>query len=239
MRLKEFTAPSDKFLGRHIIFHKELNPLLFENDRLKSQIRDGLLKIAEHFTDYLATSLAIKDITISGSNAAYTYTPYSDIDLHIIIDIPEDQQVKDLLDAKKTVYNAQHDIKVKGIDVELYAQDSKEIHRSQGIYSVLHNRWISEPKKEQPSINSEDVRTKYKNYRDKIQAVVKTEDEKIANDAWDSIKNMRRASLAKNGEFAVENLVFKMLRNQGWLNRLKDHINDLENKKLSVEEKNL
>ena len=145
MILYELTGtPADEYsLSNAVVFHKNLNPLLFKNGEMKADIRSGLLKIAKHFEEFIGIKLKIVDITISGSNAAYSYTPRSDIDLHIVVEVPEGQEYKELLDAKKNQYNAQHDIKVKGIDVELYAQDSKQEHHSIGIYSLLNNSWVS------------------------------------------------------------------------------------------------
>ena len=36
----------------------------------------------------------------------------------------------------------------------------------------------------------------------------------------DKIRNMRRAGLDRNGEFSVENLSFKILRNMGYISKL-------------------
>ena len=50
----------------------------------------------------------------------------------------------------------------------------------------------------------------------------------------DKIRNMRLAGLERSGEFSVENLSFKLLRRNGYLNKLydigrKEVIYDLEN----------
>ena len=79
---------------------------------------------------------------------------YSDLDLHLVVQVPDTVEYKELLDAKKNVYNARHDIKVKGIDVELYAQDVDQEHHSLGIYSVLKNTWVSRPERRDVEIDS-------------------------------------------------------------------------------------
>jgi predicted nucleotidyltransferase len=120
MRINEFTkTPSVDFdLGNAVEFHDQLNPKLFDGEQMRPDIRQGLLKIAEHFKEFIGVELDVVDVTVSGSNAAYSYTDYSDIDLHIVVQVPNDPEYKQLLDAKKNDYNARHDIKVKGIDVE-------------------------------------------------------------------------------------------------------------------------
>ena len=240
MLIKEFTVeePSSDFsVSTAVVFHDELNPKLFENSRLRPEVREGLLRIAKHFEEFIGVELDIVDITVSGSNAAFSYTEYSDIDLHLVVQVPNEPEYKELLDAKKNVYNAKHDIKVRGIDVELYAQDVEQEHHSLGIYSVLKNTWVSRPERISVKIDSGDVKDKYKNYKDRIEVVLKDSELDVAKAAWDDLKRMRKAGLEKNGEFSTENIVYKMLRNQGWIERLQDHINDLQDQQLSIEQR--
>lgn len=220
--------------SENIEFHNSLNPLLFDNNQLKPNIRRALLAIAKDFEDYIGLDLNIDDITISGSNAAYSYTPESDIDLHLVVAI-KDSTIKELLDAKKNLYNSTYEITVKGIDVELYAQDRKEKHFSQGIYSVLNNKWISVPKKIRVNINDQEVHKKYKNYRDRIRTVLSSDNIDVVKSTWDTIKKIRKAGLNKSGEFGIENLVFKLLRSNGWIEKLQTKIIDLKSQSLSVE----
>jgi hypothetical protein len=240
MLIKEFTGEpsSDYSLSHAVVFHDELNPKLFDSDgQMHPNIRKGLLEIAEHFKDFIGVELDIQDITVSGSNAAYSYTPYSDLDLHLVVNVPDDPAFKEMLDAKKNVYNAQHDIRVKGIDVELYAQDAAQEHHSQGIYSVSNDAWISKPERVEMDIDQGDVRDKYKNYRDRIRAVIKQDDLDQAREMWNDVKRMRKAGLSRTGEFGAENLAYKMLRNQSWIERLQQHIRQLEDQRLSIEQR--
>jgi hypothetical protein len=241
MLITEFTEqPSPDFsISNAVVFHDELNPKLFEEDKLKPNIRKALLKIAKHFEEFLGVELDLKDITISGSNAAFSYTPHSDLDLHLVVEVPDKPEFRELLDAKKNVYNARHDIKVKGIDVELYAQDAEQEHHSLGIYSVLQDDWVSEPQQQDVDIDTQDVKDKYKNYRDRIILVLGKESLPVATDMWSDIKRMRQAGLESNGEFGTENLVFKMLRSQGWIEKLSDYIGTLQDDELSVEQREL
>ncbi len=240
MLINEFTVeqPSSGFdISTAVIFHDELNPKLFADQRLKPEIRQGLLKIAEHFQEFIGVELKIVDITVSGSNAAFSYTEYSDIDLHLVVQVPNEPEYKELLDAKKNVYNAKHDIKVKGIDVELYAQDVEQEHHSLGIYSVLKNTWVSRPEKVSVKVDSGDVKEKYKNYKERIEVVLQDNELDVAKASWNDLKRMRKAGLEKNGEFSTENIVYKMLRNQGWIERLQDHITNLQDNELSIEQR--
>ena len=77
-------------LSDAIKFHDDLNPKLWSNNKLRPEVKKQLKIIAEDFLEELGISgLDVIDITVSGSNAAYTYTPHSDLDLHILVDMKE------------------------------------------------------------------------------------------------------------------------------------------------------
>ena len=117
MYLREFT---EGIVDSAVQFHKELNPLLWHGSVLKPQVRYKLLQIARHFIDFIdIPELLLKDVTISGSNAAYSYTPYSDIDLHLVVEFPADDEVyQELFNAKKYQYNDEHTLSIGGVPVE-------------------------------------------------------------------------------------------------------------------------
>lgn len=238
MLITEFTDISTDFsINNAVVFHDTLNPKIFAGSDMKPEIRRGLLEIAKHFEEFIGVDIEVIDVTISGSNAAFSYTQYSDIDLHIIVKVPDDTAYVELLDAKKNDYNARHDIKVKGIDVELYAQDSEEEHHSLGIYSVLNDQWIEEPKQQEVSIDDQDVKEKFRNYSERILTVLQQDKLTVAEDMSKDIRRMRQSGLSSGGEFSTENLVFKMLRNKGLIEKLHNHINQLQDNQLSIEQR--
>ena len=49
------------------------------------------------------------------------------------------------IDLKKTVFNSQHNITIKGFDVELFVEDEKSGNKSAGEFSILNNRWNKIP----------------------------------------------------------------------------------------------
>lgn len=232
-----FHELNEGIIDSAVVFHKTLNPNLWANNKLKPLIRLALLKIAKDFVDYIGIELQIKDITVSGSNAAYTYTDHSDIDLHIIVDIPKHgaEVFKQLFDAKKNQYNYLYDLTVKGIDVELYVQDSKETHHSAGIYSVKNDQWISEPKLIKVRVSDQDVRQKVNAYLKKIQSALTSADLDHINKIQSGISKLRQSGLDREGEFSVENLAFKVLRAKGWIDQLRKHKYTVQSKQLSVE----
>lgn len=219
-----------------ITYNTELNPKLWDNGKLISEIRHRLLVIAKHFADYLnVEKLNLKDITISGSNASYGYSDSSDLDLHLVavVDSPEKAA---LYDAKKNVYNSRYSITIKDIDVELYVQDYKQKHHSAGIYSVLNDKWISEPQPGAPTATAREVKSKARNYSGRINQALRSDDLELAKSTMDNIRRLRQAGLEAGGEHSVENLAFKLLRARGQIDKLRKYIDRLESAKLSIED---
>ena len=163
-------------LGDAVKFNDQLNPRIWGADeKMLPQVREQLLKIADNFREFLGIDVEVQDVTISGSNAAYTYTPHSDIDLHLVVDLPAadaNEVYRELFDAKKYAYNDQHDIKIGGYEVELYVQDASKPHVSQGIYSVKNNDWVSVPKRRKPDVNDISVNSKFEDLGHRIETAI-------------------------------------------------------------------
>jgi hypothetical protein len=236
MYIREFT---EGIVDSAVQFHKELNPLLWQGTVLKPQVRFKLLQIAKHFVTFIdIPELLLKDITISGSNAAYSYTPQSDLDLHLIVTVPPERELllKPLYDAKKNQYNFIHDIKIKGIDVEVYVQAEDQDHHSLGIYSVLDNKWITEPAMGTVKIHDGDVEAKVENYLNKIMQALTSDDVDTVRAVQQDIKRLRQSGLEQNGEFSIENVAFKVLRAKGFIGQLQQHLYKLQDMALSLGE---
>ena len=225
-------------LSDAVKFNARLNPKLWGKDEhLKPEVRDALMKIADDFRSSLGVKdLDLKDITLSGSNAAYTYTPNSDIDLHLVVDIPDDAVYRELFDAKKYAYNNQHNIKIGGYDVELYVQDVDQPHVTQGEYSLLNNDWIQVPRRQRADVVDQNTRSKYQDLKQRIKDAIKTQDHAVMAGLMTKIKQLRQSGLDQHGEFGPENLAFKMLRTQGYIQRLVDARNAAKDQELSIDE---
>ena len=200
-------------------------------------MRERLLEIAQDFREFLGVKdLDLKDITISGSNAAYTYTPNSDIDLHLVVNMPDNEVYRELFDAKKFQYNEQHNIKIGGYDVELYVQDADQPHISQGIYSVLNNEWIQVPRRVKAVVDDTATQNKFETVGHQIEKAVASGSLKRITQLSNKIKKMRQTGLESHGEFGPENLAFKMLRSQGKIKQLYDARNAAKDQALSLKE---
>jgi pyrimidine deaminase RibD-like protein len=226
-------------LADAVKFHQRLNPRLWGKDEhLLPEVRDKLLAIASDFQEFLGVDeLNIQDITISGSNAAYSYTPHSDIDLHLVVDMPDNPVYQELFAAKKYQYNAEHDIKIAGVPVELYVQPSDQKHVSQGIYSVKNGDWTQVPQRRRATVDDSCVQHKTADLDARIHSAIKTGDADAVNQLWEKIKTMRQTGLEQNGEFGCENIAFKLLRNSGCLGKLKKAKTAIQDRELSLARK--
>lgn len=223
-----------------LYFHKDLNPAIFDGERMNEEVRQQLLLIASDFIEHLGVSdLDVEDITISGSNAAYSYTKHSDIDLHIVVDMSKfaDNDIyRELFDAKKIVYNDQHDIYINNYEVELYVQDSKQPHISLGEYSVMHDHWNRLPKKRKANFDEMSTKMKYEKIAKLAEFAIKSNSFPKIERVWKTIKKYRQAGLDLNGEFGPENLAFKALRNNGVITKLREKLDSLHSQRLSIPE---
>jgi len=214
--------------------HHELNPILWDNNQLRPEVRVKLLEIARHFALYLnVPRLYLKDVTLSGSSAGYNYSDYSDIDLHLVVNKLESEE---LFTAKKNLYNSQHDLHIQGIPVELYVQPANQPHHSAGIYSILDDHWINKPVHEEPTIDPKDIKAKARNYAGKINSAMRSGDLAQCRETMDDLKRLRKAGLETGGEQSVENLAFKLLRARGQISKLSKYITKLTSDKLSLGE---
>ena len=227
-------------LSDAVVFHDDLNPNLWNGTRLDPKVRKQLMLIAEDFITTLGISdLHVKDITISGSNAAYSYTPHSDLDLHILVDmdkLPNNEVYRELFTAKKTLYNDQHNVSIRNVPVEVYVQDTNEPVKSLGEYSVVNDKWIKIPKKQRANFDQAATKAKYESLAELVDLAIKTADLDRVKKLIDMIRRYRKAGLSKGGEFSPENLAYKAVRSQGAIDALYDLRDTLHGAELSIEE---
>ena len=217
-------------------------------DKIKGPIKNNLIKIANDYWDSLELDFEYKDITMTGSLANYNWSRYSDIDVHIILDINElgenGEMIKALLDTKTRVWNTEHDITIKTYDVELYLQPDDIEHHSSGVYSLLNDEWVVKPEKQVVKLDKENIRKKYK----QLVKTVKDIEEKAKAGEYEQviksteaikvkIKKMRQSGLEENGEFSVENIVFKLLRRNDIMETINNMLTQAYDDSLTIVEK--
>lgn len=218
--------------------HSELSTDLFEGDKLKADVREALLKIADKFKETLELPFEPVDIYFTGSYANYNYNEQSDIDLHLVYDFEQAGVTAEILShylqSAKKVFNDKYDIKIKNIPVEVGAENLNEPLVSTGIYSVMNDDWIRKPENADTEIANPDM-PYYTRLTGEIENAIQSKDVNIIEKLWKKLGNLRKTSLAKEGEFGPGNALFKKLRNLGYLTRLKDAYYDNMSKELSLE----
>jgi hypothetical protein len=228
-----------------------LNPEVWDKNQkgnytLKSEIQKKLLKVAEIFLDYVDIDIFVQDIVLIGSLTGYNWSDFSDFDLHIMYDFNDAGDNKDLYKElfylKKTVFNAKHEIRIKGFEVEVFIQDSNEKEKSVGSYSIMNRKWIRFPEKEKFEVDEKKILEKANQWMDIIDGVLENAEELDLDEALrlvkkykNKLKKYRTCGLQKGGELSYENLVFKYLRRSGYLSKLENFKNKVANKKLSLE----
>ena len=236
---------------------KELNPKFWPNGKLNSRVRLRLMDIADDFVKELAVNwVKPKDVIFTGSAANYNWSRYSDVDLHILFDFkkvyPKNQEfVDDYFKAKKENWLASHeDLKIFGYPIEISVEDSNEDNPSSGRYSLYKNKWIVEPNDFQDAvINQEFVKKRAAMFMTQIDDIEeklgKEQDtskcEKYSDKAYkifDKLKKMRNEGLSSNKkEMSSGNIIYKIIRRTGYLDKIWEIINSSYDKVNSIEEK--
>lgn len=228
MKITEFVAP----VGQH----HELNQRLWEGEDLRPEVHEKLLKIASEFFDFLDIPVEVEDLIISGSQANFNYTPYSDLDLHLIVDYSQvqcDMEVDELFDTKRLLWKEQHDIKIRGIPVELYVEDTMKPAVS-SVYSLLSRSWIKKPDLTKISYNKQLVIDQVKKWNSLIDDALKSNNIEIMRKVKSMLKANRQQGLDSEGEFSEQNLAYKSLRNAGKIADLMTAIGKLNDRQLSL-----
>ena len=223
----------------NIAYHEELNPEVWKGRELRVDVRYKLLEIAKRFIEYLEVpNFKLEDVILRGSLVNYNYTQYSDFDLHIVTDFSTlDCDITEAFYlAKKKIWNDEHDITIKGHEVELYVEDKAAKNVSEGTYSVLDARWLRTPKYQQPDIDDRAVSAKARDLMTQINRAVKQGSVEDITRLQDKIRNMRQAGLDAGGEFSTENLAYKIIRNKKFLDKLYKTKNSKVDQELSLDE---
>lgn len=238
-----------KNIFNSFLIKNTLSPDIWENDKLKPEIKKNLIKICNDFFKNLELpeKIKVKDILIVGSIANYNWSKFSDVDLHIVVDFSQFNENKEFVrkffDANKNLFNIKHDITVSEYPVEIYVQDVEDTLYSSAIYSLLKNKWIIQPEKENFILDKETIKRKVLKIFAKLDAIKddynnqnyqKTIDN-ITN-LKNSIKKMRQSGLESGGEYSIENLIFKILRRSDFIEILDNYKNKAYDKLMSLEE---
>jgi predicted nucleotidyltransferase len=231
---------------------QRLNPAIWNDGKIDERARKAIMQVAQDFLDSLKVKLEPVDIVLTGSSANYNWTSESDIDVHIIVDFKKvktvDPEVLDdyVYDAS-SLWGDYHKIKIKNFPVEIFVQNvSEKLPYSSGVYSLKSKKWIQQPILiKDPS--DDYIKMKAKPWRTKIEKVLKkatdTKNPKPLVVELDNLRlglrALRSKALVQGGEHAVENLIFKHLRKEGLIDKLKETSRKIYDQSVSIMEAKL
>jgi hypothetical protein len=221
------------------IYNSVLNPDIWNNENeIKPDIRDRLCKIAHDFYKDTELPVPIKDIILLGSNANYNYTPTSDLDVHVIIDFSklnmDSSMAWEFASLLKSKWNAEHDLHIKNYNVELYLQDLKAKPGAVGIFSLLNNIWLRKPVKQNIVLDRELIKKKYQDLAKRINCAIQNSELTWLKSVLKDVYDLRQVGLDQNGEFSTENIVFKLLRSKGYIEKLRQAITTVYDKSVNI-----
>ena len=233
-----------------------LNPNIWDGMKLNPKIRLKLLDIADDFWEFVDVKWVDPiSIILTGSICNFNWSDASDIDLHLVVDYSEVDEktefVKQFFDMKKNEWNENHSsLEIMGFNVELYVQDSNADLASQGVYDLEENKWISEPSMPQGNFAEEnesaisDLAARIMTLIDELEneiAIAKDTYKsryfgELASEFVSHIHKMRHDSLEKQGEDSIGNMVYKVLRRSGYIDKIYDAIYLAYDKENSIDE---
>lgn len=221
--------------------HEKLSSKVWgDQDHLKLEVKLKLKRIANAFLrDHNINPDAVEDIYFTGSLAGYNYHPDSDVDLHIVVDFSKVNQdidmVRDLFNSRRLVWNEQHNITIFGHEVEIYIEDIGEVYDDEDrpVYSLTKDYWIQEPGKTERDFDYGSAMKKAHLIMHQIGLVQElmrlekfVEAKRQAIRIFAKLKRMRKAGLQREGAYSPENIAFKILRKQGYIDRLAEYRSD-------------
>jgi hypothetical protein len=221
--------------------HKKLNPVLWENNKLRPEVKKALLRIAREFYRFLKVKTPVKDILVTGSQTNYSYSEFSDLDLHLVFDFKSvscDEPIEELFNTKRKLWREKHNIDIFDINVETYAEDSNTPSVS-SAYSILNDTWVRDPEKPISTYNVEKVKQLTRLWSNLIYSVIDSKSISLCKNVQTLLAKYRKLGLKKYGEFGPQNLAYKSLRNMGLIEQLSDKIIELEDDLLSLDRSDL
>ena len=224
---------------KYRIYNTQLNPDVWNGLVLNKEVKDKLIQVANDFYKDTELTAPIIDILFVGSLANYNWSNYSDFDLHLVINFKNVGETPELVEKYvnqlKSAWNKDHDIHINGYNVEVFIQDVTKQNRSSGVYSLLTGNWVSKPKYENFSVDKNLIQNKYNDVVYKINSAIKESNLELLKTTLKDVYDMRQSGLDRGGELSTENLVFKILRSRGHLEKLRNAITSTYDKQISTD----
>jgi hypothetical protein len=231
------------------------NHIWDDEGNLDLSVRRALMDISDDFWKSCNVRwVKPKTVLLTGSICNFNWSKYSDIDVHLVVDFSKVHSKKDFVqeyfDEKKNEWNNAHDkLKVYGFPVEMYVEDVDTETVSGGIYDLYQNKWIKKPTgvdikpiklnkygiKEVASVimtEIDDMCDEFQEETDKHKIEVIGEK---CEELLSKIKAIRKTGL-KKGEMGSGNIVYKVIKRSGYMDKLWKLSTDIYDKLNSINE---
>lgn len=249
----ECEVDSDDINLKSFRVKNHLEDNIWDGDELNLRVRDKLMEIADDFWESCNIKwVKPKTVVLTGSICNFNWSSFSDIDVHVVVDFSEIHERKDFVqeyfDEKKNDWNNTHDnLNIFGYPVELYVEDVDAETESNGIYDLWKNEWIKKPDDiESIGLNKYAIKdiasrimTRIDDMSDKFHSTEDSYELEKLNEKIVSlrkhIKEMRKEGL-KHGEMGMLNIVYKVIKRSGYMDKLRDLNHEIYDKINSLNE---
>lgn len=228
----------DEELKLTLKYHKRMSSKIWRQGKLIPELRDILLPLAKQFAIFSGVpSSKIRDIVLTGSIANFNYTKYSDIDVHIMTNASGISD--EALYSKKVEWTNMHKgLNYKNLPLEFYIHDTSvdPLPSDQGVYSILKNTWVKTPARlDDVSILTDPLLIKkLEHYIEYIKTgLLKKGTVDTISAFKQKLWRMRSSGLSREGEFSMENVIYKDLRNRGLIEKINNRLSQLKQKESS------
>jgi hypothetical protein len=232
------------------------NHIWGEDGRLDLSVRRVLMDVSDDFWETCNIRwVKPKTVLLTGSICNYNWSEFSDVDVHLVVDFSEVHERKDFVqeyfNEKKNEWNNEHGkLNVYGFPIEMYVEDVDAGTVSGGVYDLWKNEWVREPKhgRMKPIMLNKyvikqvaaDLMTEIDELCDEFEA--ESDSHKVgvigdrASELLDKIGKIRKIGLKNGGESSSGNVVYKVLKRAGYLERLWKLSADVYDKLNSLDE---
>ncbi len=250
MAAAPLVTSSDKDIAAAIdditAFPTELDPRLWEGDRMRPDVRARALAIVtDMFADLKMPDLAISNVEVQGSTVSYEYDDSADLSIRVFLDTSrykgDIKQLNALLktytDYLEAVYEGR--LLLHGVPAEpqFYAIRAATLAPQPGVghYSLTEDRWMERPSVQKDHFDRNQMTLDAKRFITEYNTLVSdyfTDKKAFDCGRWGAftreMRSYRGAGIDRDGTRSTSNLTYRMLR------RLNVNVSDTA-RKLAVE----
>lgn len=211
-------------------FPSELDPRLWENDRLRTDVRQRTLDVVgQLFADLKLKDVTIKSVEVRGSNVSYEYDDAADFGVRVFLDTSSYGGSIEDLAARIKSYNAFIEVRHEGkillhgvpLEVNFYVIRTERLNPVKGVghYSITGDSWMERPVEQESRFDRgqmlEDVAGFTAAYNGLV-AEYFTDKRGFDCGRWTgftkSLSAYRNDGIETSGTRSTENLVYRLLR---------------------------